>query len=296
MSSYKPFGRAKTASVDFNVSTVSNDRPDAAKVILQRISELYDINGVTQVGDVISLVGALGGFASQQAVWKSCIEPGNRNPGDFLWSVGTSGGEILFYGEATNLFLTCTNKGHYSFYSLVAGAIPENARSTLPDIRQLMIHVARTAGTPDFGIPKAAGRFENPRTSLNRNWRWVQDILLRYRNPPAHWPFILGFVANQVVKNAGPGAAGDIKEMLFEKDHRLAASFQARFPILNPQRAALLMMEAAIAMSKVNPASVPGATSGLVQPEAWSNRAVTPAFQAEIAAEVLPLLPIRGPF
>jgi hypothetical protein len=270
----RPFGRATPpapASRGPIRVTVSDKDPAASEAIFARILKLADKNGITNIGDVWSLVGALGGFASQQAVWKACIEPGNRNPGEFLVGAGTTSGELLYYGEAINQFLFCVDGTHHSFYSLVAGSIPDPTPDRLPNLRNISAYVASTVGTPNFGLsrlPELRGRFEHPKQALNRNWEWVQEELLRFRNPPAHWPMILGFAAARALK----GADGD------------------------QPLGAILVMEAAIAMSKVNPATVPGATSGMSPPQQWSDRAVTQAREAELLAEVLPLLPLRVPF
>ncbi len=248
------------------------DQPAVVPAIFERLRQSYETAGRVQIGSILSAVGALGGFASQQAVWKACIEPGGRNPGNFLVSFGTKTGEVFYFGEAINLFLQATDGRHLSFYSFVAGAVPDPGPRTLPDLKAIFSYVSSTIGKPAFGVlrlPEPRGIVDPPRAALTRHWGWTEDLLRQAGNPAAEWPAILGFVAGRCMK----AAKG----------------------IMAPSLAATIVMEAAIFMSKMDPRAVPGATSGRTPPTNWSNRALTPATQKAVVDEARPLIPTAVP-
>lgn len=252
------------------LKTISGD-PAAATEIFKRLLEIYDKDGTTNVAGVLCAAGALGGFAAQQAVWKSCIEPGARDPGDFLVKVSTKLGETLYFGEAINMFLVATSEGVFSFYSFVAGAVPDSAK--LPDLRESFRRAAAEAGTPDFWtlkIPGPPGGFPKAPNLLNDHWGWVQEVLIRHGNPPAQWPAVLGFAGHRAIKG---GATKPELAPLFCR----------------------VVMETAILASKIDPRLVVGATSGLEPGGVLSQRAVSPATQKDVMADVLPLLPHEIP-
>jgi len=252
------------------LKTISGD-PAAATEIFKRLLEIYDKDGTTNVAAVLCAAGALGGFACQQAVWKRYIEPGARNPGDFLVKVSTKLGETLYFGEAINMFLVATSEGVFSFYSFAAGAVPDPSK--LPDLRESFRRAAAEAGTPDFWtlkIPGPPGGFLKAPNLLNDHWGWVQETLIRHGNTPAEWPAVLGFVAHRAIKGG------------------------AQKPELAPLFC-WIVMETAILASKLDPRLVVGATSGLDPGGAWSHRAVGQATQKDVMAEVLPFLPHEIP-
>lgn len=250
------------------------DQPDplAAQEIWKTILQIFDVQRETQIGWVLSTVGALGGFACQQAVWKACIEPRNRNPGDFLVKVGTRSGETYYFGEAINQFLMTAFPPRKTFFGMVAGAIPNPTPENLPDLKEIVEHVAKSVGSKSFGfvrLPKERGAFAVPRVALSKHWRWVEEALKSAGNPANEWPIILGLVAHRAVKGAQIVMEGSL--------------------------AARLVMEAAIFMSKIDPATVAGATSGLLPPAQWNDRALRPERNQEVLTDVLPLVPTAMP-
>jgi hypothetical protein len=217
---------------------------------VNQLRAVYDEKGMTQLGSLLGAAGALGGFAAQQAVWKTFVEPQRCNAGEYFYMAASKSGERFFLGEPVNQFLLGTVPGVYSFYSMVAGAIPNPVPKTRPDLREIIGHVVRTIASDQFGVlrlPEPHGVVERPRLALNRHWDWAQHMLREAGNAPSEWPVVLGFVANRLITWARTHIA--------------------------PPLGARLVMESAIAMAKVDPATVPGATPPLV-PQTWSNRAI----------------------
>jgi hypothetical protein len=247
--------------------------PAASIEIFDHLRRTFDKDGITDTGMFLCTVGSLGGFASQQAVWKACIEPNGRDPGDFLVQVGTKSGEVFYFGEAINLFLSAVRDGTFSFYSMVAGSVPDAGPATLPDLTEIFRHVAGTCGGSEFWnirVPKPYPPLPSVRTALDLHWESTQEILLRHGNPASEWPVILGFVAHRTAKGATS---------------------------VGPSLAARIIMEAAIIASKADPRSVQGATSGLAlsSPAHWSGRALSPETQRAVVDEVYTYLPKRMP-
>lgn len=244
--------------------------PAAATEIFKRLLDAYNKDGTTNVAALLCATGALGGFAAQQAVWKSCIEPGRRNPGDFLVKLTTKPGETLYFGEPVVMFLQATGVDMFSFYSFVAGAVPDSTK--LPDLREIYKRVAADAGTKQYWnihVPPPPGGFPIAPQLLNDHWAWVEETLIRHGNTPAQWPAIIGFAGHRAIRGA---------------TNIDAATVYCR-----------VVMETAIRASKIDPRLVVGATSGLDPSGAWNDRASKPDTQREVIAEVLPLLPKEVP-
>ena len=245
--------------------------PVAAVAIYDNLCRAFDNNGMTNTAMLLCAIASAGGFACQQAVWKTCIEPNNRNPGDFLWVAGTQSGESLYFGEPINMFLVGAPET-FSFYSAVAGIAPNPGPGTLPNLGEIFQHVTSSAGSPgywDVRVPKPLPPLPSIRTALNSYWHPIQEILLQHGNPASQWPVILGFAAARI----GRAVAKDLPATLVVR----------------------IIMEAAIIASKADPRTVPGATSGLRQTTSWSNRALLPATRHEAVKEASKYLPKRIP-
>jgi hypothetical protein len=217
------------------------------------------------VPSMLNALGACAGFAAQVAVWRELVLPAKRNPGDFFVYAITKSRETFFFGEAINLFLLSMMPDRVSFLSLAAVTLA-NA-SELFDIGELASHVSRTLGTEGFGRPRASPSVhvpELPRRALTRTWGQAVHILRDSR--PAEWPALLGAAAYNIVR--------------------------ANRKWLPPPLAVRVLLEAAVPMSKLNPATVE--QSGVPCPilNEWSMRALRPQSSGEILAEVRSTMPV----
>ncbi|THD42804.1 MAG: hypothetical protein E7774_14180, partial [Bradyrhizobium sp.] len=222
-----------------------------------------------RVPAVLNAIGACAGFASQIAVWRELILPKGRDPGDFLVYCGTGrSNEIFLLGEAINQFLFSTGPDRLSFLSVAAGGLPA---TQLPNIAELAGRVVRTFGSDGFGTPRLPANVklsELPRDALARTWGNATEILKDCR--AGDWPALLGAAA----------------QALRGGSHQLKA-----LPI--PTSAAVtILLEAAVPMSKLNPASV--AASGIDAPtySNWGQRALRPGNDDAIEARAaMPRVP-----
>jgi hypothetical protein len=223
------------------------------------------VSRVHQAPAILNALGACAGFAAQIAVWRELVFPKDRNPGDFLVLVTKPSGDVLFFGEAINQFLFSTHPDRLSFLSLAAGTLAK--KSQLPDIGELLGHVARSIGSDSFGeprVPASVDLSELPRTALARTWGKTAQILKNRR--PGEWPALLGATAQTIINS--------------------------NRTFLAPPLAMKIVLEAAAPMSKLNPATVEN--SGLPAPSLanWSMRAVRPENDQMIVAEVRAAMPI----
>jgi hypothetical protein len=113
----------------------------------------------------------------------------------------------------------------------------------LPDYRPMFQFAAQSVGTPEFGIPRVDKKHQPqlaPRAALNLFWPRARFLLTREDGPgpakdrhvpPHYWPLVIDIVARQCVLLSKSG--------------------------LDPKIAVALVMESAIAMSKVDPKTVP---------------------------------------
>jgi hypothetical protein len=196
-------------------------------------------------------IGALAGFAAQNAAWRSLGPPGTPVPKDAM-AIAEAGGEKYYFGDRINGYLVRqAGESEYPLWGYIAAAalkagMPEK---DMPDECEMFAHVARTVGTPNFGIPRAPRKHPphlTPRVALEGYWPCTKallsnadDLLLRgLTSVPLHgmsvaeehWPLITALVAAQFI--------------LMAKD------------TLDPRISLCLVMESAIAMSKVDPEAI----------------------------------------
>jgi hypothetical protein len=190
-------------------------------------------------------VGALAGFAAQNAAFRSIGPPGTPIPKDAI-ALAEANGQKYYFGDRINRYLLQQSDDYrYPLWAFVAAAALQagTPESELPDLVDMFRHIATTVGTESFGIPRApAGIVPHmtPRQALDRLWPHAKAVLgstegpgpLRGRSvPEADWPLVVALVARQFV--------------LMAKD------------TLAPRTSLILIMESAIAMSKVDPKTVP---------------------------------------
>ncbi|WP_424631213.1 hypothetical protein [Bradyrhizobium sp. SYSU BS000235] len=208
-------------------------------------------------------IGALAGYSAQSAVWARVAKRDVPMPNaaaaapealsEYLRSNGllviatTKSGENLYFGDLINGYLVPQAVSRYPdtlWGRVAAGAVANGLpQSDLPDIHPMFRHVSETVGTPEFGIP-TVGKEHQPhiaaRELLNMFWPRARFIFTRtdgpgpangHSVPPEYWPVICEEVADQLLRQT--------------KD------------TLDPRIGLKLVMESAIAMSKVDPKSVP---------------------------------------
>jgi hypothetical protein len=209
-------------------------------------------------------IGALAGFAAQTAALGRVqrreipLPPGSdatisiedlpqhlRKSG-LLLNLTAKSGEIFLLGDLLNGYLVPqATSDNYTLWGLVAAAAVGTGvqPAELPDYRAMFEHVVGSIDTPEFGIAQVAKEHRphiTPRQALNIFWPRAKYILTRTDGPGPtkgcnvplrYWPPLMDVVAAQFViqaKNA-----------------------------LDPRIGLALLMESAIATSKVDAKTVP---------------------------------------
>jgi hypothetical protein len=212
------------------------------------------------VETLVVSVGALAGCAAQCALWAEIaksgrhvprFDPSNPTAENGLLCYVTGRGEKYYAGELLNRYLVFEGglgAGYkYPLWALVASAAVNAGLSSsdLPDLGDMFRHITATIGTDTFGIPRAPADHQphlTPRRAIDIFWPRAKYILTRTDGPgpargrsvrPEHWPLAVSVVAAKFVTLS--------KDAL---DLRLSLA---------------MLMESAIAMSKIDPKTVPQA-------------------------------------
>jgi hypothetical protein len=207
-------------------------RSIAALLMARQIKGSGQIHPETQLTEL----GALAGFAVQMSIRKTVIEAQKLDPDSVLIEAVTKNGEKFYFSDLLNWILfENMDAAPYSVWAYVAGAVPPDARLLLPDIPEIVSHAARSIGTRRFGVPRLPREHAPhtlPRAALDEHWAMVRDDFVASRRDPAEWPYDLAAAARW--------------QMLTSRE------------TLDLPLAAKIVMEAAVPMSKVDPATVRG--------------------------------------
>jgi hypothetical protein len=197
-------------------------------------------------------IGALAGFAAQNAAFRS-LEPSGTPVPKGAVVMAEAGGEKYYFGDRINGYLVRqAGESKYPLWGYIAAAALEAgmAQKDLPDACDMFGHVARTIETPNFGIPRVPKEHPShltPRKALEAFWPSTKALLSNADDlllgglaglplhgtsvAEEHWPLVTALVARQFI--------------LMAKD------------TLDPRISLSLVMESAIAMSKVDPKAIP---------------------------------------
>jgi hypothetical protein len=184
---------------------------------------------------VLTVLGALAGFAAQQSVWAAAIASG-VTPAQAFTVIRTSAGESFYFGEALNQVLASNREGSVSVWQFVAGVARRAGATRLPDLGDTFNHTAETVGTERFGIPRLPpGNRPRmmPREAVNLYWPKVRAMM--EHTEPGLWPMWLAMAAAKMIAQMRETCAPDF--------------------------ACYIVMEAAVPMSKIDPATVPKTAS-----------------------------------
>jgi hypothetical protein len=231
--------RANHARVVGDIGGHSTNGPASFEKAASAITDILvarysDGNGATNFADVFNALGALAGFGCQMAVREAFIKPGIVTLDKAFVVVTTKDGGKYFFGDWLNTPLLSEENGQVSVWSLVGAASQAAGAKALPDVLEIVEYNAKTLGTKDFGIPRVPEQYrsrELPIDILKKDWPAMQKLLVDYQVDPRVWGWTFAQAAqNLILKN---------------KDD------------FDPGAAAKIVMEAALPMSKIDPATLP---------------------------------------
>lgn len=193
--------------------------------------ELKDQRGI-HCETILTVAGALAGFSAQQALWEGMVKPGKLAITEAFTVIETPSGAAYFFGDMLDALLASMEPKHLSIWKIVAGSTLASGGDHLPDMGNLLRHCAATVGTSAFGLPRLPDDHLPsimPRGALERFWPGAR--LLLGLAEPLHWPIHMAHAAHKLM--------------------------QAMKGAIAPDLAVRVVMEAAVPMSRVDPATVP---------------------------------------
>ena len=193
--------------------------------------ELKDQRGI-HCETILTVIGALAGYSAQQALWEGMVKPGKLAITQAFKVVETNGGATFFFGEALDSLLASVEPKHLSIWKIVAGSALTGGGDHLPDLDNLLRHCAATVGTSSFGLPRLPDDHLPsimPRTALEEYWPGARLLLALAE--PLHWPLHMANAAQKLIQAMKGSIAQDL--------------------------AVRIVMEAAVPMSRIDPATVP---------------------------------------
>jgi hypothetical protein len=210
-------------------SAVMGDVPTRVADWLMR--ELKDERGI-HCETLLTVIGALAGYAAQQALWEGMVKPGKLAISEAFEVVETRSGATYFFGDTLDTMLASMEPKHVSVWKIVSGGALYGGGDHLPDIGELLRHAAATVGTAAFGLPRLPDEHLPsilPRAALERFWPGAR--LLLTLADPLQWPLHMAHAAQKLMLAMRESIAPDL--------------------------AVRIVMEAAVPMSRVDPTTVP---------------------------------------
>ena len=186
-----------------------------------------EMNHVT----VLTIVGALAGYAAQRAIWEGVVQTGGLSPTDVFEVRESEAGEKFYFSAETDKLMGSLDPRYLSIWKII-NATSKSTTGEHPDVTELLAHCAATVGTPEFGIPRLPdGRQPNmlPRDAVNRLWAKARQHLAK--TEPTLWPMNIAVAARSLI---------------------VSAQRAVPMPV-----AVKIVMEAAVPMSRLDPATVP---------------------------------------
>ena len=201
----------------------------------------------TQQEAVLCALGALAGYAAQQAIREALVKTGKLTLDQAFAVIETRSGEVFFFGELLNAVIVAKDgarnssngngaanggPGHASIWKIVSDGGRDAGAINLPDVTDIIKNCAATVGRDEFGIPRVAdAHMPNilPREAVSRFWPAARRKLAG--KDPMSWPLHLAMAARSLIVSLKHAVRPDI--------------------------AVQIVMEAAVPMSKIDPVSLP---------------------------------------
>ena len=186
---------------------------------------------------VLCALGALAGYAAQQAIRETLVKTGELTLDQAFAVIETRSGEVFFFGERLNAVIVAKDdvrnlSGDASIWKIVSQAGYDAGAINLPDVTDIIKNCAATVGRDEFGIPRVAdAHMPNilPREAVSRFWPAARRKLAG--KDPMSWPLHLAMAARSLIVSLKHAVRPDI--------------------------AVQIVMEAAVPMSKIDPVSLP---------------------------------------
>ncbi len=223
----KALGIGAKSSSRARTSIGPADLPAASQVILKTLVDHFQDTGL-HAPTILSASGALSGFAAQQSVLKEFVEKQGQPLEKHFAVAETEGGERFLFSETVNQLIASDGGELISLWRLVSRFAVESGAPKLPDLHAIFASTAERVGStpfPVFSTPDHIRPREEPTFALRRLWPIMLPIMEEHCEGHMVWPIATAFSA--------------------------AALIPMSRNTVEPFHAATLIMESAVAMSKV---------------------------------------------
>lgn len=189
-------------------------------------------------------IGAIAGYAATYMIWETMIRTGKAQLMKDLHVLQGADGKSYYSGDMLNAILLPQAGSRHTIWEFVAtGALQAGAaQADLPDIEEIFAHVAGAIGSDAFGVVRVPDDHQpafTPYEALHAVWPRTREMFASTQVPGAqgrslaiqHWPVVAAIVAQ----------------------HYIVMGRDA----LSPGLSARIVMESAVAMSKIDPITVP---------------------------------------
>ena len=208
-------------------------REEFQKLLRESMAKRYSNGSELQYASLLSALGALAGFASQEGLRQKFVID-QKLPEEKIFSlVKTKSNETFYFGDNLNHVLLAAQQGQNSVWSIVAAGAQLAGAKQLPDIGAMAKRNAQCVGNSDYGVLELIPGHPihaTPLAVLQESWHAVRALLQEKTPDPAIWGMEIAVVAHQFIVQF--------------KD------------AVDPSIAARIVMEPAVSMSKINPQTV----------------------------------------
>jgi hypothetical protein len=214
--------------------------------LINNLPRRLTVNGRLHAETFITASGAIAGFAAQQALLFLLTEAKDNATLDQIKVVATKAGRKYYFGEPLNrtLFSQSDADAPLKLWPLAAGAAIANGlqQSDLPDPGKMFAHVSQMLGGELEGLPSLA-KDNHPHLA-------ARDLLKLV------WPLAMMCFNGQlsgVAAKSGPVTQRWRPVIAARAAHAFMRQVK---DVLDPKKAVILVMEAAIYASKLDRADV----------------------------------------
>ncbi|OAI15713.1 hypothetical protein A1507_12860 [Methylomonas koyamae] len=197
----------------------------AAQEVYHRLTSAMQNDKGVHAESLLCALGALAGYACQASVRQRNLALGLAEDAGLV-QIEDADGNQYFYGDAVNSPLA---ESQYSVWGLAAAAAQKSGCQALPDLKAMFSHSANTLGSGEFGmlrLPLRKSPADRPLNYLKALWPNLLPTIRMLCPHPAHWPILFGLAIQEAIHSGKS--------------------------VIDPCIALKIVMESAIAMSKVD--------------------------------------------
>lgn len=214
-------------------------RNDLGGYILQMYGGLD--GGTLRAANAVSALGALAGvFAQIQA--RAMMTAGQLLEGSPLVEIKTESGETFYFGDAINACVIEGTRERLAFWNLVAPAAQDPDVTAKIDLNDIAKNTAATVGGEHFGVPRIDTKYGLTEMPIQAVRKHIQMLAQRFEQ--------IELPQDQLMWAFGAAAQGLARFACGE-----AENFKVDIPLPRLE-CVRLSMEAAIPMSKLDPATL----------------------------------------